>query len=91
MNEEAAERARCRTPPLPREFWGFDVLSPLDPLSSWLSPRSVRGHPHAAGPDVEAAAAAADAWAPATWLLLPLYTLVSVYFVVYVLLETLWS
>ena len=93
LNEEAARRARAceRAPPLPREFWGFDVLSPRDPLSSYLAPRSVRPTAVAAALPVQSAGEAPPPpWSPATWVLLPLFILVFGYFVAYVLLETLW-
>lgn len=94
LNEDAARRARPVHPdlprpahPLPREFWGFDVLSPRDPLSSYLQPRSVRPTGAALPQD---AIEEPPPWSPATWVLLPLFLLVFGYFVAYVLLETLW-
>lgn len=87
VDREGRRKSSLPLPPLPSELWGFDVLSPLDPLSSWLSPRSVRERVAAA----VGAAGASEAWRPATWVLLPLHVFTFLYFVAYVLAETLWS
>jgi len=87
VDREGRRKSPRPLPPLPSELWGFDVLSPLDPLSSWLSPRSVRERVAAAS----GAAGATTAWRPATWVLLPLHVFTFLYFVAYVLAETLWS
>ena len=71
--------------PLPRELWGFDVLSPRHALSSWLAPSSSGGTAC-----VDVGGGGGD-WRPALWVLLPLHALTLAYFATYVLMETLWS
>jgi hypothetical protein len=96
--EEPRPGGRRQRAPLPRELWGFDVLSPLDPLSSYLMPSSVRpgaAEASAGGqpppPRHGGALGGEDSWRPAVAVLLPLHVFTFLYFVAYVLAEVLWS
>lgn len=90
----AADEAERPPAPLPRELWGFDVLSPRHALSSWLAPSSsssIGGSSSNNSNGGSGSGADDDGWSPALWVLLPLHALTFAYFVMYVLLENLWS